>query len=106
MAMTEAATTPVVAASSAPTKMTAKARPPRSAPNSWPMVSSRSSAMPLRSRIRPMKVKNGMASRVALAMMPNTRCGSACNRAKSKKPDWMPITANSRPLAASEKATG
>ena len=35
-------------------------------PNSWPIVSSRSSAMPLRSRTSPMKVKNGMASSVSL----------------------------------------
>src|ERR1041384_6743372 len=48
--ITEAATTPVVAASKAPTKMTAKASPPRSGPNSWTTVSSRSSAIPLRER--------------------------------------------------------
>src|SRR5205814_7348336 len=57
--MTDAATTPVVAASSAPTKITAYARPPRKGPNSCPIVSSRSSAMPLRSRISPMNVKKG-----------------------------------------------
>jgi hypothetical protein len=33
MEITEAATTPVVAASSAPTKITASARPPRMGPN-------------------------------------------------------------------------
>ena len=80
MEITEAATTPVVAASSAPTKMTANARPPRSGPNSCPIVSSRSSAMPLRSRIRPMKVKNGTASRVSLDMIAQMRCGSAWKR--------------------------
>ena len=68
--MTEAATTPVVAASSAPTKMTAKASPPLSEPKSWPIVSSRSSAMPERSRINPISVKNGTASSVSLFMMP------------------------------------
>jgi hypothetical protein len=41
------------------------------------MVSSRSSAMPLRSRIRPMKVKNGTASSVSFDITPHTRSGSA-----------------------------
>jgi len=77
--ITDAATTPVVAASIAPTKITAKARPPRTGPNNWPMVSSRSSAMPLRSRIRPMKVKNGIASSVSLLITPQIRSGSAWN---------------------------
>jgi len=63
--MTEAATTPVVAARIAPTKMTAKARPPRTGPNNWPIVSSSSSAIPLRSRIKPMKVKKGIARSVS-----------------------------------------
>src|SRR5574343_186044 len=36
--ITEAATTPVVAASRAPTKITAKAKPPRIGPNNWPMA--------------------------------------------------------------------
>ena len=75
--ITEADTTPVVAASMAPTNTTAIARPPRSVPKSWPMVSSRSSAMPERSSTRPISVKNGTASSVSLEMMPNTRCGSA-----------------------------
>ena len=77
MEITAAATTPVVAASSAPTRITATARPPRSGPNTWPTVSSRSSAMPDRSRMMPMKVKKGMASRVSFCMMPNTRSGRA-----------------------------
>ena len=76
MEITDAATTPVVAASMAPTSTTASARPPRSGPNTWPTVSSRSSAMPLRSRISPMRVKKGTASRVSLLMMPMRRCGS------------------------------
>ena len=53
-----------------------------------------------------MKVKNGIASRVALDMMPYTLAGSACNCSKPKKPWWMPTTANTRPLAARENATG
>ena len=78
--MTEAATTPVVAANMAPTKITAKARPPRIGPKSWPMVSSKSSAMPERSRIKPMKVKNGMANKVSFCMMPNMRSGKLCKK--------------------------
>jgi hypothetical protein len=104
--MTDAATTPVVAASSAPTKITAKASPPRSGPNNWPMVSSRSSAMPDLSRIRPMKVKNGIASRVSLLMMPKMRSGSAWNNCGPSSPSSMPIRAKKMPLAARAKATG
>ena len=83
--MTDAATTPVVAASIAPTKITAYATPPRMGPKSWPMVSSKSSAMPERSRMRPMKVKKGMASNVSLAMMPKMRSGRACSSAAGSK---------------------
>ncbi len=36
--------------------------------------------MPERSRIRPMKVKNGIASSVSFCMMPKMRSGSACSR--------------------------
>ena len=77
--ITAAAMTPVVAASSAPTKIVARARPPRSGPNTCPTVSSRSSAMPLRSRMIPMKVKKGTASSVSFCMMPNIRSGRAWN---------------------------
>ena len=113
MAMTEAATTPVVAARSAPTKMTAKARPPRTGPKSWPIVSRRSSAMPDRSRIRPMKVKNGMARSVSLLSTPKKRSGRA-PRSGQERVIWppeigassTPMTKNRRPLAASAKATG
>ena len=62
--------------------------------------------MPLRSRISPMNVKNGIASSVEFAMMPSTRSGSACSSAGSSLPCAMPIRPNRRPLAASEKATG
>jgi hypothetical protein len=50
--MTEAATTPVVAASSAPTKITAKASR-RAAAEELPDGVEQSSAMPLRSRMSP-----------------------------------------------------
>ena len=101
-----AATTPVVAASIAPTRMTAYARPPRIGPNSWPMVSSRSSAIPDRSRISPISVKNGTASRVSFCMMPKMRSGSACSRAGGMRPISTPTTPKKRPQAPSEKATG
>ncbi len=89
--ITAAATTPVVAASSAPTRITATATPPRTGPNTWPTVSSRSSAMPERSRMMPMKVKNGIASSVSLLMMLNTRCGSAPNSVGWNSPTDMPM---------------
>ena len=85
MAMTEAATTPVVAASSAPTRMTAKARPPRTGPKSWPTVSSRSSANPDFSSTMPMKVKKGMASSVSLRITSRTRPGSVCSRGQDSE---------------------
>ena len=103
--ITDAATTPVVAASIAPTRITAKARPPRIGPNSWPMVSSKSSAMPDRSRIRPMKVKNGIASSVSFCMMPNMRSGRLCKKAGWIMPSSMPTKPKNRPQAASEKVT-
>ena len=104
--ITAAATTPVVAASSAPTKITAIARPPRSGPNTWPTVSSRSSAMPERSRMIPMKVKNGMASSVSFCMMPKTRSGRAWNNEAGKMPASIPIKPKPRPVAAKANATG
>ena len=106
MEMTEAATTPVVAASRAPTNSTARATPPRMGPKTWPTVSSRSSAMPLRSRIRPMRVKKGMASRVSFCMMPKTRSGRAWKRLGGRRPISMPMKPQVRPTAAREKATG
>ncbi len=104
--MTDAATTPVVAARSAPTMMTANARPPRTGPKSCPIVSSRSSAMPLRSRIRPMKVKNGMASNVSLDICPKMRSGMAWNRLTGSIPISMPTKPKAKPTKASAKATG
>ena len=62
MATTEAPTTPVAAASNAPTNTTARARPPRRPPNSFPMVVNRSSARRVRSSTVPMKTKKGTAS--------------------------------------------
>ena len=106
MEITEAATTPVVAASSAPTKITANARPPRSGPNTWPMVSSRSSAMPLRSRMSPMKVKNGTASSVSFDMIAQMRCGSAWKSVGCSNPSSIPPSPKKMPMAAREKATG
>ena len=103
--MTDAATTPVVAASIAPTMITANASPPRTGPNSWPMVSSRSSAMPERSRIRPMKVKNGIASSVSFCMIPKMRSGKACINEAGSMPISTPMNPNSRPQAASENDT-
>ena len=104
--ITEAATTPVVAASSAPTKITASAKPPRIGPNTWPTVSSKSSAMPERSRIRPIKVKKGTASKVSLAMMPIRRWGSQAITEAGKTPSSMPRKPKVRPAAPRLNATG
>ena len=104
--ITAAATTPVVAASRAPTKITASARPPRSGPKTWPTVSSRSSAMPLFSRMMPISVKNGTASSVSFCMIPCTRSGRAWKSVAGNRPISIPMKPNARPVAASEKATG
>ncbi|GAO26992.1 hypothetical protein ALISP_6812 [Alicycliphilus sp. B1] len=106
MEITDAATTPVVAASMAPTRITASARPPRRGPNTWPTESSRSSAMPLRSSIRPMSVKKGTASSVSLAMMPIRRCGSQARVEAGKTPSSMPSRPKNNPQAPRLKATG
>ena len=70
MVTTVAPTTPVEAASSAPTMMTEKPRPPRMLPKSRPMVVSRASAMPDRSSSTPMKMKSGTATSTSLDMKP------------------------------------
>ena len=53
-----------------------------------------------------MNVKNGIASRMSLAMMPNTRSGSACSRLKLKNPASMAMKPKTSPTAARENATG
>ena len=65
-----APTTPLAAASSVPTMATEIPRPPRSVPNSRPIVSSRSSAMRERSSITPMKMNSGIASSTSLVITP------------------------------------
>ena len=70
MVTTVAPTTPVEAASKAPTMITEKPSPPRTLPNSLPMVTSRRSAMPERSSTTPMKMKSGTATRTSLVISP------------------------------------
>ena len=70
MVTTVAPTIPVEAARRAPTRMTEMPRPPRSGPNSWPMVSSSASASRDRSSITPMKTKSGTATSTSLVMTP------------------------------------
>ena len=106
MEITAAATTPVVAAIKAPTKITAMATPPRTGPNTWPTVSSRSSAMPDFCKMMPMNVKNGMASKVSFCMMPMMRKGKAWKSDGGKMPASMPMYPNPKPQAAKAKATG
>ena len=68
MVTTVAPTMPVEAAISAPTMATEKPSPPRTRPNSLPIVSSSSSATFERSSITPMKMNNGTASRISLVI--------------------------------------
>ena len=53
-----------------------------------------------------MKVKNGIASRSSLEMMPCTRSGNACSNCQSKWPVRMPSPPKKRPTAPRENATG
>ena len=62
IATTEAPTTPVAAASIAPTTTTPSASPPRSRPKRVPIAVRRSSASLAFSRTSPMKMKKGTAS--------------------------------------------
>ena len=69
--------------------------------------------MPDRSRISPMKVKNGMASSVSLLSTPKKRSGSAPRRGQERLicpleigASSTPMTKNRSPFAASAKATG
>ena len=75
MVTTVAPTIPVEAAISAPTMETEMPRPPRSRPNSMPMVSSSSSATFERSSVTPMKTNSGTAIMTSLVMLPKMRCG-------------------------------
>jgi len=72
MAITEAATVPVMAPQNGAHEDHRVGHAPRTGPNSCPIESSRSSARPQRSRIAPMKVKNGIASSRSLEMTPNS----------------------------------
>ncbi len=101
-----APTTPLAAASRVPTIAAEIASPPRNAPNSRPMVSSNSSAMPERSSITPMKTNSGMASRMSFVITPNTRCGSAPSSAKFITPAASAISAKASDTPPSVSATG
>ena len=70
MVTTVAPTIPVEAASSAPTTETEMPSPPRRLPNSWPMVSSSSSATLERSSITPMNTNRGTAISTSLVITP------------------------------------
>ena len=61
--------------------------------------------MPERSRIKPIKVKNGIASKVSFCMMPNMRRGRLCKKAGWIMPSSIATNPKNRPQAASEKVT-
>ena len=84
IATTDAPTTPVAAARSAPTNTTAMASPPRMRPNNRPMVWSRSSARRDFSSIAPMKMKYGTASNSVFDMTSKMRSGMASRRCQLK----------------------
>ena len=69
MATTLAPTTPVEAASSAPTSTVETARPPRTEPNRRPMDSSNCSARRVFCSTMPMKMNSGTAISTTFCMM-------------------------------------
>ena len=89
-----------------PTIATEMPRPPRSVPNSRPMVSSSSSAMRERSSITPMKMNSGIASSTSLVITPKTRCGSAPMNEKPIAPVRWPSAAKASDTPPSVSATG
>ncbi len=70
MVTTVAPTTPVEAASSAPTITTEMPSPPRMLPKSRPIVMRSFSAIPDRSSITPMKMNKGTATSTSFVMKP------------------------------------
>ena len=106
MTITVAATTPVVAAKTVPTKITAKAKPPRRRLKRMPIVSNNSSASPDFSKTEPKKTKKGIASRVKLDIVPNQIFGNNSNRLGLKSPTMIPIKPKTIAVPAKEKATG
>ena len=106
IATTDAPTTPVAAASIAPTKTTASANPPRNVPKSLPMVVRRSSARRDFSSTTPMKMKKGIATRTRLDITPKMRWGRAYISPQSKSPMAMPMKAKIREVPPRAKATG
>ena len=101
-----APTTPFAAASSVPTTITEMPSPPRSVPNSRPMVSSNSSATRERSSMTPMKMNIGIASSVSLVITPKMRCGNAPRIPNPMTPSMWPSMANISDTPASVSATG
>ena len=106
IAITEAATVPVIAPKIAPTRMTAYAKPPDKPPKSCAKPSNKSSAKPLRSNMAPMSVKNGIDSNNSLLIIPNTRYGKFAINCAGKKSNCMAIKPHDKPKAAKENATG
>jgi hypothetical protein len=101
-----ACTTPVVAASTVPTMMTAIASPPRAPCSSVDTAASISSAMPLRSSTSPISVKNGMASSTSLKSRPYTRSMWACAIASGKKSSAAPSSVKAKPCTMRVRPTG
>ena len=75
MATTLAPTTPVDAASRAPTRIVEMAIPPLTSPNRKPIDSSRRSARLDFCSTMPMKMNSGIAIRIVLFMIDQMRCG-------------------------------
>ena len=106
MAVTLAPTTPVAAASNAPTKTTPTASPPLNRPNRSPMVSSSCSASFDFSSTVPIKMKNGTARSVKFDIVPKVRSGSAKSSGMSKTPAADPISAKISAVPPNANATG
>ena len=84
MVTTVAPTMPVLAASSAPTIITAIPKPPVRLPRALAIAVSSSSAIFARSSVTPISMNKGTATRVSLVMVPNIRPESAATKLASK----------------------
>ena len=103
---TVAPTMPVEAANKAPTIITVNPNPPLKFPNKFATVSNNSSAILDFSKIKPIKINNGTATKSSFVIVPNIFDGIKAKKSGLKKPKLEAINANNIETPANVKATG
>ena len=106
IAITVAPTMPVLAARSAPTKMTEMPSPPLKPEKKSDILSKSSSATFDFSSNTPIKIKRGTAIKVEFVIIPKILFGRVSKRNKSKNPKILVINAKIIETPAKVKATG